>query len=45
MPQVILFVGQLIGGIGQSLFFTLGVAYMDDNILKAKVPALVSKFH
>jgi hypothetical protein len=44
-PQAILFLGQLVAGIGQSLYFTLGVAYMDDNIKKSKTPALISKLY
>ena len=43
MPQLLLFMGQLVAGIGQSLYYTLGVAYMDDNIKKSKTPALISK--
>lgn len=43
MPQVILFSAQLVAGIGQTLYYTLGVAYMDDNIKKSKTPALISK--
>ncbi|CAG9800804.1 unnamed protein product [Chironomus riparius] len=42
MPQVILFLGQLCAGIGQSIYFSIGVAYMDDNIKKSKTPALIS---
>lgn len=33
-PQIILFVAQLISGIGQTLYYTLGTTYMDDNMLK-----------
>lgn len=43
-PQLILFVAQLISGIGGSLYYTLGVSYMDDNIKKSKTPALISKY-
>lgn len=43
MPQVLLFTGQLVAGVGQSLFYTIGVAYMDDNIKKSKTPALISE--
>ena len=43
MPQLLLFVGQLISGIGESLYYTLGVSYMDDNIKKSKTPAFLSK--
>ena len=41
-PQVLLFIAQLISGAGGSLYYTLGVAYMDDNIQKSKTPALIS---
>lgn len=42
-PQLILFIAQLISGIGGSLYYTLGVSYMDDNIKKSKTPALISE--
>ena len=45
IPQLILFVAQLISGVGGSLYYTLGVAYMDDNIKKSKTPALISLDH
>ncbi|XP_050093605.1 solute carrier organic anion transporter family member 74D-like [Anopheles aquasalis] len=41
-PQVFFFLAQFISGIGSSLYYTLGVSYMDDNIKKSKTPALVS---
>lgn len=41
-PQVILFVAQFVSGIGQPLYYTLGVSYMDDNILKSKTPTFIS---
>lgn len=41
---LILFIAQFISGIGGSLYYTLGVSYMDDNIKKSKTPALFSKF-
>ena len=41
-PQIILFAAQTISGIGGSLYYTLGVSYMDDNIQKSKTPALIS---
>ncbi|XP_055623979.1 solute carrier organic anion transporter family member 74D-like [Toxorhynchites rutilus septentrionalis] len=41
-PQAVLFLAQFISGIGSSLYYTLGVSYMDDNIKKSKTPALVS---
>ncbi|KAL0268810.1 UNVERIFIED_CONTAM: hypothetical protein PYX00_010624 [Menopon gallinae] len=42
MPTVILFLTQIIQGIGGCLYFTVGTAYMDDNIKKSKTPALIS---
>lgn len=42
-PQVILFVAQFISGIGQPLYYTLGVSYMDDNIQKSKTPIFISE--
>lgn len=44
-PQVVLFLAQLISGIGQPLFYTLGTAYMDDNIKKSKTATFISKFN
>ncbi|XP_054269024.1 solute carrier organic anion transporter family member 74D-like isoform X3 [Macrosteles quadrilineatus] len=41
-PQIILFTAQLVSGVGGSLYYTLGVSYMDDNIKRSKTPALVS---
>ncbi|CAG9855221.1 unnamed protein product [Phyllotreta striolata] len=41
-PQLILFLAQFISGIGGSLYYTLGVSYMDDNIKKSKTPVLLS---
>ncbi|CAG9772829.1 unnamed protein product [Ceutorhynchus assimilis] len=41
-PQLILFSAQFISGIGGSLYYTLGVSYMDDNIKRSKTPALFS---
>lgn len=42
MPQILLFIGQLVAGVGQSLYYTLGSAYIDDNVKKSKTPALIS---
>lgn len=41
-PQLLLFAGQLVAGVGQSLYYTLGAAYIDDNVKKSKTPALIS---
>ncbi|EDW35953.1 GL16936 [Drosophila persimilis] len=42
VPQVFLFGAQLISGVGQGLFYTLGIAYLDDNGTKSKTPAMLS---
>lgn len=42
-PIIILFLAQLVSGIGGSLYYTIGVSYMDDNIKKDKTPALISR--
>lgn len=42
MPQIILFLAQFVAGVGGSLYYTLGVSYMDDNVKKSKTPALIS---
>lgn len=41
-PPTILFLANFVAGMGGSLYYTLGVSYMDDNIQKAKTPALIS---
>lgn len=41
-PQVIFFVAQLISGIGQTLYNSLGMTYLDDNVQKNKLPSLFS---
>lgn len=42
-PQVLLFIAQLISGIGQPLYYSLGTSYMDDNIQKSKTATFISK--
>lgn len=42
MPQLVFFLAQLVGGVGGSLYYTLGVSYIDDNVKKSKTPALIS---
>ena len=41
-PQVLLFIAQLVSGVGSSLYYSLGTSYMDDNIQKSKTPMLIS---
>lgn len=42
-PILILFVAQLILGIGSSIYWITGIAYMDDNSKKSRAPANLSK--
>lgn len=42
MPQVIFFFAQFVSGIGGSLYYTLGISYIDDNVKKSKTPVLIS---
>lgn len=41
-PTILLFTTQIIHGFGGCLYYTVGTAYMDDNIKKSKTPALMS---
>ncbi|KAH8299715.1 hypothetical protein KR044_005011 [Drosophila immigrans] len=41
-PIVILFIAQLILGIGAGIVIIVGVAYMDDNTAKSKAPAMLT---
>ncbi|XP_005176679.1 solute carrier organic anion transporter family member 74D [Musca domestica] len=42
LPQILLFIAQFVAGVGGSLYYSLGVSYMDDNTEKAKAPAMLS---
>ncbi|SPP90186.1 solute carrier organic anion transporter family member 74D-like [Drosophila guanche] len=42
MPIMIFFLAQFVCGVGCSLFYTLGLSYMDDNSKKSKSPAMIS---
>lgn len=42
-PIVLFFIAQFIGGIGCSLFYALGLSYMDDNLSNAKTPRMLSR--
>lgn len=45
MPQVILFIAQLIAGVGNAIYCALSGAYLDDNVEKAKAPWVISEFN
>ncbi|XP_026841496.1 solute carrier organic anion transporter family member 5A1 isoform X1 [Drosophila persimilis] len=42
MPIMLFFLAQFVCGIGCTLFYTLGLSYMDDNSKKSKTPAMIS---
>jgi hypothetical protein len=42
--SVILFLANAALGIGTSMYYTLGIAYMDDNARKIKTPMLFGKY-
>lgn len=43
MPQVILFLGQVVGGVGNAIYSSLNGAYLDDNVQKCKAPWVISE--
>lgn len=43
MPQVILFVAQIIAGVGNGIYSSLNAAYLDDNVQKSKAPWVISE--
>lgn len=43
MPQVILFIAQLIAGVGNAIYSSLSTAYLDDNVQKSKAPWVISE--
>lgn len=43
MPAYILMALQILLGIGTATYWTLGVAYLDDNVRKNKMPLLLGK--
>jgi hypothetical protein len=42
-PAAIFFVSFLIFGVGTSVYYTLGLSYLDDNVRKNKTPFLLGK--
>lgn len=43
VAPIILFLAQFISGLGGTLYHTLGVSYMDDNVKRSNTPLLLSK--
>jgi Organic Anion Transporter Polypeptide (OATP) family len=41
-PQLIFFISNMIAATGSTLFSTLGVTYLDDNVRKEKAPLILS---
>ncbi|KAK2704665.1 hypothetical protein QYM36_016896 [Artemia franciscana] len=41
MPSIFLFLSQFVSGIGSTMFYTLGIPYLDDNTKKTKAPMLI----
>ena len=39
----IFFLANLIAGVGGTLFWDIGISYLDDNVRKTNAPALISK--
>ncbi|XP_068085644.1 solute carrier organic anion transporter family member 74D isoform X2 [Anabrus simplex] len=42
MPAIILFMAHIILGIGGSMYYTLGMAYLDDNTKRSKAPVYLA---
>lgn len=40
-PLILIFVSQFVLGIGNSLYYSLGQTYLDDNVKKTKTPMLL----
>lgn len=46
MPQILIFIGQLVAGVGQSLYYTLGAAYIDGILFESYSKFLITNiFH
>lgn len=43
MPQLILFIAQLVAGVGNAIYSSLNGAYLDDNVEKSKAPWVISE--
>lgn len=44
LPVLLVFFSQFILGIGNTLYFSLGNTYMDDNTKKTRTPMLLGKY-
>lgn len=45
LPVILVFVSQFILGIGNTLYYSLGNTYMDDNTKKKKTPMLLGSYY
>lgn len=45
VPLILVFVSQFMLGIGNTLYFSLGQTYLDDNTNKTETPVLLGKFN
>lgn len=43
MPQVIIFIAQIIAGVGNAIYSSLNAAYLDDNVQRSKAPWVISE--
>jgi len=41
-PSILLFMSQFLLGVGTSMYWTLGIAYLDDNVRKDQAPILLA---
>lgn len=42
-PMIYIFMSQFISGIGTTLFSTLGITYLDDNVKRKQTPMLIGE--
>lgn len=44
LPLILIFMSQFVLGIGNTLYFSLGQTYLDDNTKKKNTPILMGKY-
>jgi hypothetical protein len=45
IPSIIFIVSFFVLGVGTCMYYTLGIAYLDDNVRKNKTPILLGNTH